>query len=343
MFIRLFIVTFLSLISCSFLLSQLPVIPNFSFTDIDGVQHQLYENHLNQGKTVVIKFFFVNCPPCRANAPSFQAKNIEWGNNQNDTRFMELSILSNDDNNKVRGYKNTFGMTVISAGSDGNSHLITDMFKTGQYGPWYGTPSFAVIGPDKKVNYPVFFTDLEDAIAATGAEKPGNNAPDPTTLQLSIQNNNLNLPDGTVRYFLKSDNTTGPKYEIVKNSQGQYVFTYPSQQFPSLPNPVVVMETNAQAYHASVNSLDLLTIQKHILGLQPLITNNQKVAADVNGDTKINSLDLVTIRKVILGLDSQFPNGVKSFITIPSKLNITENPGQTVSLSMQVIKMGNVM
>ena len=146
-----------------------------------------------------------------------------------------------------------------------------------------------------------------------------------------------------MRYFLKSDNTTGPKYEIVKNSQGQYVFTYPSQQFPSLPNPVVVMETNAQAYHASVNSLDLLTIQKHILGLQPLITNNQKVAADVNGDTKINSLDLVTIRKVILGLDSQFPNGVKSFITIPSKLNITENPGQTVSLSLQLIKMGNVM
>lgn len=343
MIFRLLIVTFLNLISCSLLWSQLPVIPDFSFTDIDGVQHQLYESHLNQGKTVVIKFFFVACPPCRANAPSFQAKNIEWGNNQNDTRFMELSILSNDDNNKVRGYKNTFGMTVISAGSDGNAYLIANMFKNGQYGPWYGTPSFAVIGPDRRVNYPVFFSELDDAITLTGAEKPGNNAPDPTTVQLSIQNNNLNIADGAVRYFLKSDNTSEPKYEIIKNAQGQLVFNYPSQQYPAIANPVIVMETNASAYHGSVNSLDLLTIQKHILGLQPLSTNVQKSAADVNGDTKINSVDLINIRKVILGLENQFPNGVKSFITIPSKVNVIENPGQTINLSLQLIKMGNVI
>ncbi|MBK8080793.1 MAG: thioredoxin family protein [Saprospiraceae bacterium] len=36
--------------------------------------HNLYQNHLDQGKTVVIKFFFTSCPPCRSNAPFINKK-----------------------------------------------------------------------------------------------------------------------------------------------------------------------------------------------------------------------------------------------------------------------------
>lgn len=317
-------------------------IQNFTFTDIDGQTHNLYQNHLDQGKTVVIKFFFVACPPCRSNAPHYQTKNMEWGNNTHDTRFMELSILNTDDNNKVRGYKNTFGMTVISAGSDGNSHLVADIFKSGQFGPWYGTPSFVVIAPDRTVQYPVFFSDLDQAIANTGAEKPGSSAPDPTTVRLNIQSSIPGFQDNAVKFFLKPSGSSTPKYEIVKNNNGQFSFTYPSPSHPKVDNPVVVMETSAPAYHSSINSLDLITIQRHILGTRPMTLPSQTLAADVNADGKINSLDLINIQKVIIGSISQFPNQVKSYRSIPDVLPVTENSGQTVDLPFTVIKMGNV-
>ena len=130
MWLKSYLLTFFLTISFGGLMAQNQTVQNFSFTDIDGINHNLYQSHLDQGKTVVIKFFFTTCPPCRANAPSYQSKNVEWGNNMHDTRFMELSILTNDDNTKVRNYKNTFGMTVISAGSDGNSDDVANVFKS---------------------------------------------------------------------------------------------------------------------------------------------------------------------------------------------------------------------
>ncbi|MBK8704908.1 MAG: redoxin domain-containing protein [Saprospiraceae bacterium] len=44
--------------------------PNFTLTDSDGQSHNLYTDYLDQGKTVVIKFFFTTCPPCNAMAPA---------------------------------------------------------------------------------------------------------------------------------------------------------------------------------------------------------------------------------------------------------------------------------
>lgn len=57
-----------------------------------------------------------------------------------------------------------------------------------------------------------------------------------------------------------------------------------------------------------VSGLDLVLIQKHILGLAPFVQPMQFVAADVNQDSKINSLDLVELRKVILGIHEKFSN-----------------------------------
>ncbi|MFZ1705729.1 MAG: dockerin type I domain-containing protein [Saprospiraceae bacterium] len=337
-----FILTLLCAFGFVNLTAQNQSIQNFTFTDIDGNVHNLYQDHLDQGKTVVLKFFFTSCPPCRANAPHYQQKNMDWGNNQHDTRFMELSILTNDDNTKVRNYKNTFGMTVISAGSDGDADAVTDIFKSGIYGPWYGTPSFAVIAPNRTLYYPIFFDELEGAIEATGAIKPGNNIPDPTVVQLNLTANIPNLTEGSIRFYMKSSSVSTPKYEITKNSQGVYTFDYPSDNFPRVDNPEVYMETNASAYHSTINSIDLIAIQRHILGSKPFTLPEQTLAADVNGDTKINSIDLINIQKVIIGSLVQFPNQVKSYKSIPEKLTVNENSGQTIILPFKVVKMGNI-
>lgn len=61
-------------------------------------------------------------------------------------------------------------------------------------------------------------------------------------------------------------------------------------------------------YDNGVSTLDLVLIQRHILGMQNLDSPYKVIAADVNDDRKINSVDLVELRKVILGTSEEFSN-----------------------------------
>ena len=57
-----------------------------------------------------------------------------------------------------------------------------------------------------------------------------------------------------------------------------------------------------------VSTLDLVFIQKHILGIDKLVTPYKLIAADINSSSSITALDLVELRKLILGLYTEFPN-----------------------------------
>ncbi|MEE9373491.1 MAG: cohesin domain-containing protein [Saprospiraceae bacterium] len=57
-----------------------------------------------------------------------------------------------------------------------------------------------------------------------------------------------------------------------------------------------------------VSTLDLVLIQKHILGLEKLGTPYKIIAADINNDNSISAIDLVNLRKVILGFSDKFTN-----------------------------------
>ncbi|MBK8346544.1 MAG: T9SS type A sorting domain-containing protein [Saprospiraceae bacterium] len=54
-------------------------------------------------------------------------------------------------------------------------------------------------------------------------------------------------------------------------------------------------------YLNGVSTLDLVMIQRHILGLQPLTNNMLLIAADANNDKKVTAADLTELRKLILG------------------------------------------
>ncbi len=56
-----------------------------------------------------------------------------------------------------------------------------------------------------------------------------------------------------------------------------------------------------------VSTLDLVQIQRHILGLDLLDSPYKLLAADVNDDSRINGLDLIELQKLILGVTTQFP------------------------------------
>jgi uncharacterized repeat protein (TIGR01451 family) len=57
-----------------------------------------------------------------------------------------------------------------------------------------------------------------------------------------------------------------------------------------------------------VSTLDLVHIQRHILGISRLNNPYKLIAADVNNDSKVTASDLVSLRKAILGVSESFPN-----------------------------------
>ena len=60
-------------------------------------------------------------------------------------------------------------------------------------------------------------------------------------------------------------------------------------------------------YLENVNTFDLLTIQKHLLGNSDLASPYLLIAADVNASGSITPSDIVELRKLILGI---YPNGL---------------------------------
>ncbi len=58
---------------------------------------------------------------------------------------------------------------------------------------------------------------------------------------------------------------------------------------------------------AGFNTLDLIAIQRHILGKKPFTSLAQYVAADANHDGAVNLLDIVAFRRTLLGIYESFP------------------------------------
>lgn len=315
-------------------------IHDFTVTDAHGKVHKLYNDYLSKDAVVVIKFFFTTCPPCIANAPLWQQKYVEYGSGTKKVEFFSVSILSSDNNAAVASFESQYGQTMKGVGNDGSASQVTGPFRDGTYGSWWGTPSFAVIAPDKSFKYPVFFNEIDAAINEAKSKTSVVTIP-PTTVQLNLQNNNVNIPDGHVKFYIKPKNATTPKVEILKNNSGTYSFSYPSASYPEMADPEIIMESVGPAYTSALTAFDIVTIQKHILGITELDAEYKKRAADVNSDGKITAFDLVTIRKIILGLIEEFPNNTPSYRSIPEKLSLTPNPGNVIPLDFAVYKMGN--
>lgn len=62
-----------------------------------------------------------------------------------------------------------------------------------------------------------------------------------------------------------------------------------------------------------VSTLDLVIIQKHILGIDPFDSPFKLIAADADNTGNVSATDLITIRKLILGIYDEFPNNQKSW------------------------------
>lgn len=76
-----------------------------------------------------------------------------------------------------------------------------------------------------------------------------------------------------------------------------------------------------------ISTLDLVHIQKHILGLENLTSPYRIIAADIDNNKKITATDLVALRRVILGIDEKFANNQSwRFIAKDQKFADATNP-----------------
>lgn len=75
-----------------------------------------------------------------------------------------------------------------------------------------------------------------------------------------------------------------------------------------------------------LSTLDIILIQKHILGLELLDSPYKMVAADADRNGKVSVQDIIAFRRVILGLTSEFPdNTVWRFIPADLRFESPEN------------------
>ena len=87
------------------------------------------------------------------------------------------------------------------------------------------------------------------------------------------------------------------------NETGEYAF-------PDMPTggEYMVLPAKNDDHSNGVSTLDLVLIQRHILGLGDLDSPYKMIAADINSNESISAADVVILRKVILGVYDEFPS-----------------------------------
>ena len=90
---------------------------------------------------------------------------------------------------------------------------------------------------------------------------------------------------------------------VKTNTEGQFSF-----QGMNNNQEYSLSADHTDKYDNGVSTLDLVMIQRHILGSQKLNSPYQIIAADANADTKVSASDLVELRKIILGVKDKLDN-----------------------------------
>ena len=158
---------------------QTPVAPDFTLTDVEGFSHHLYDDYLDNGKTVVLEIFNTTCAGCVSIAPLLQPLYETWGGGDADVEFFALTDKPTDTQPFVFDFFIDHNLTFPGIASNGGSLSAVVPYQNGTFGPWTGNPTFVVISPNGSVNFNVHgatnqqtITALNAAIAATGAQ-PG--------------------------------------------------------------------------------------------------------------------------------------------------------------------------
>ncbi|MEO5905752.1 MAG: hypothetical protein ABIQ11_03445, partial [Saprospiraceae bacterium] len=109
-------------------------------------------------------------------------------------------------------------------------------------------------------------------------------------------------PVELVAVTLTKDNN--PIYSMTTIESGKYLLVIP----PIIGQRYDIVPKRNDQHRNGVSTLDLVRIQKHLLGKQLFESPYQYIAADATNNQQVSAIDLIEIRKLILGIYSEFPN-----------------------------------
>ena len=141
------------------------------------------------------------------------------------------------------------------------------------------------------------------------------------TVFLTLVDNNGNCPDNSGSRIAISGSVNTEATQSIENVQVELLSNQPSYPLTEMTdeNGVFMFDNTIrnQDYELSgaknddflngVSTLDLVIIQRHILGIETLNSPYKLIAADINNDNLINGIDLVELRKLILGIYTELP------------------------------------
>lgn len=128
-------------------------------------------------------------------------------------------------------------------------------------------------------------------------------------------NSNEMVKDVTV--VLENMNSNETK-AFITDAQGHYEFV----GMPELISYQMTPEKDVDHLNG-VSTLDLVLMQRHILGTQKFTDGYKYLAADINKDNKVTAADLVELRKLILGIYPNLPAN-KSWRFFDKSSNISD-------------------
>lgn len=299
--------------------------PDFTVTDAHGNEHKLYQDYLDQGITVIIDLFFTSCPPCNAKAPVIQQLYVDWGEGNNDLQIIELSVSSGDTDAKVLAYEAQHGLTFPGVSPEGGSMAASQVYRNSP--SYFGTPGFVIINPDKTLewvyNNSNLIPNLEAAISATGAVKP--------SLLTNVAGKALTIggrPIPGAKIYLEGF----PLNFDITDSDGNYSLDLEIQQGQQYH---LVGEKNDSILSKGISTIDLIKLTKHLLNVQ-LLSDHEKLAADLNNDGKASTLDMVSLRKIILKTVVNLPGRANNWDFKSSNLN---SPGFSLFSNLQRVNL----
>lgn len=338
---------------------------DFKVTTTDLKQIELYKDFLKQGKVVMLKIFFVDCPPCNDIAPNIAALYRKYGSGKNSVEFIELSNKTWDNNAAVQGYKKRYNLNFPSVSSEGGSVQAAALYSDNYYGSFLGTPTFVIIDPTGGVtfdprgyNADATTTRLDTAIARAlrvGSIPPADTSQEnnPSSgFQLDTVNlhGNLSVGGSSLGLVTMKLNWNKKSYAFRTDIQGNFKI-----QATDTARPVndIRLEVDYHIdYTTSVSTIDLILIQKHILGVKPFSDYKQLIAADTDLNGEINVVDLVELRKLILGLQDKL-TAPSIQITWINHRSLIRNLSQAIppedlkslgsgGMNLEIIKVGDV-
>jgi len=116
---------------------------DFTVTDVHGETHNLF-SLLNEGKYVIVDFFFTTCGPCIASVPTLNQSFTDYGCNTGEVFY--ISIDDGDTDAQVLQYENDYGGLLPSvSGIEGGGNAVNSAYGISAY------PTVILIAPNQTI------------------------------------------------------------------------------------------------------------------------------------------------------------------------------------------------